>query len=93
MIHAAEALHKVQSVAMGMSLPVDPVLVIEPDGVHYERVSFIFADRVAHPSARISVGMSSAIHVDSAHPVILIEQEEHLIRELPELEKPPVVQQ
>jgi len=33
-----------------------------------------------HPGVRITVGMSSPIHVDSAHQVILIEQQEHLVR-------------
>jgi hypothetical protein len=36
--------------------------------------------------------MSSPIHVDSAHQVILIEQQEHLVRELTELENPSLIQ-
>jgi len=40
----------------------------------------------------ITVGMSSPIQVDSAHQVILIEQEEHVVRELAELENTPIIQ-
>src|SRR5713226_3850913 len=76
---------------MRMTGPVDPGFVIETDGVNDERVSHILANRVAHPRARRTLGMSAPIQVDSAHQVILIEQEEHLVRELAELEKTSLI--
>src|SRR5882762_5300698 len=85
LVQAPDALHKVESIAVRMTVPVDPIFVIESDSVNDERVSLILANRVPHPRVRISVGMSSPIHVDSAHQVILIEQEEHHVRELTEL--------
>src|SRR5882762_9441643 len=77
---------------MRMTGSVDPRFVIYTDGVNHERVSLILANRVPHPGARITVGMSSPIHVDSAHQVILIEQQEHLVRELTELEHAKLIQ-
>src|ERR1700674_549397 len=92
-VHAPDALHKVQSVAMRMPDLVDPAFVVDTDGVHDQRVSLIFANGVPHPGARKTCGMLSPVHVDAPHPMIVIEEEEHLVRELAKLENAPIIDQ
>src|SRR5579864_2699027 len=40
----------------------------------------------------MTVGMPPPVHIDSAHPVILVEQKEHFVRELTNLDNVPVIQ-
>src|ERR1700719_2363413 len=45
-IATAEALHDMQRVAVRVSRGIQPALVVEPDGIHHERIAFPFAYRV-----------------------------------------------
>src|SRR5579872_7226347 len=88
MVHAPETLHEVKSVAMRMAQSIDPSCVVYCGRIHHQRISIIFADRVPHPRARIAVGMSPPVHVDSADPVIHLGKDVNLLRSLTDLERP-----
>src|SRR4029077_13763235 len=87
-VQAPEALHQVQSVAMRMAQRINPGRLVYRSRINHQRVAFILADRMPHPRARIPVGMSSPIHVDSAHPVIHLGKDVNLNRGLTDLEWP-----
>src|SRR6266568_7788782 len=89
LVQAPEAHGHVQRVGMRMTLKINPGFVADSNRVDDEHFALIFADRVPHPRRRRMVGMSAPIHVYSPHPVIVIEQDEHHVRELPELEGTP----
>ena len=80
-------LHKVQSVAVWITFPVECSLVIKTDCIGNEGIAFPSADGVSHPKRTSIFVMRTPIRVDSAHEVIKLEEHDHLARNLNDLHR------
>src|SRR5882762_9355630 len=78
---------------MRMARRVEPGLVVQADGVHYERLPIPSANGVSHPCGIEIGGMPSSIGPDLTLRVACFEQHENPARSLEDFERTCMVHQ
>ena len=70
-----EFFDEMQLVAVLMASRVEPGPVVEPDGVHEQRVSFPLADGIPKPRGVHIPGMTASVRVNDAKRVLILEKD------------------
>ena len=82
-----EFFNQMQLVAVLMAGRVEPGPVVEPDGVHDQRISIPLADGIPKPGGVHFFGMVASVRVNEAKRVLILEQDGRHRRSLNDLER------